>query len=543
MRSSTSIRPILSPGGPSVLVCLVLLAAMLLATPTPASAQAAGGQRIIFGSAGFTESNRFWTVARPEHLQYDPFLETLLDVDPKTGDYIPRLAEKWEASPDLKEWTFYLRKGVQFHYGFGEFTARDVVHSHSLLVRQDATAGSAQLWRDAEEVKVVNDYQVVFRMKRPMSIIPYIASRANELRIVSKAQWDKEGLEGFEKRPAGTGSYRYVGRKTGISVEYERVDNHWGEKPDFKELEIRIVPEETTRLAMLMSGEAQVVDLSRELQKNARSKGMKVISSSQPVDWMTIYFGGQYYIPGDPKFQANVPWTNKKVRQAVNMAVNRQEIIRTIFAGEGKLAYVSGWLPISEGWNPEWEKRFEQQYGYNPARAKELLKEAGYPSGMKLKLLAFTNPGETEGPQVADALGIYLKEVGIEPEAEVIDWARLRDMFRNKNVQCCIWPNIVSWRPVEDWIRVAYYSKSNSHNFEDEFIDKHYLALRETVDPAERQRLARAIGDHLFDEFADIPLIWFYNEVVVNPKVVADWQYPGLGAGRSTHFHMLKAVK
>jgi ABC-type transport system substrate-binding protein len=144
---------------------------------------------------------------------------------------------------------------------------------------------------------------------------------------------------------------------------------------------------------------------------------------------------------------------------------------------------------------------------------------------------------------VADALGIYFKEVGIEAEMEVIDWARLRDMFRNKNAQCCIWPNIISWRPVEDWIRVAYFSKSAGHNFEDEFIDKHYLALSQAVNPEERQRLARAIGDHLFDEFADMPLIWFYNEVAVNPKAVADWQYPGLGGGRSTHFHLLKAVK
>jgi hypothetical protein len=96
---------------------------------------------------------------------------------------------------------------------------------------------------------------------------------------------------------------------------------------------------------------------------------------------------------------------------------------------------------------------------------------------------------------------------------------------------------------VEDWIRVAYFSKSAGHNFEDEFIDKHYLALSQAVNPEERQRLARAIGDHLFDEFADMPLIWFYNEVAVNPKAVADWQYPGLGAGRSTHFHLLKAVK
>jgi ABC-type transport system substrate-binding protein len=542
MQHSTLVKARLSMFVPAVLVPLMALAVVLMPSPPPAAAQTKT-QRVIFASAGFTESNRFWTIARPEHLQYDPFLETLLEVDPKTGQFTARLAQRWEVSPDLKEWTFYLRQGVQFHDGFGEFTARDVVHSHSLLVRPDSTAGSAPIWRDTEAVKVVTDYQVVFRMKRPISIIPYLVSRAQELRIVSKAQWDQEGVEGFEKRPAGTGSYRYVGRQTGMSISYERFDNHWSEKPDFQELEIRIVPEETTRFAMLMGGEAQIVDLPRELQKDALSRGMKVISSSQPVDWMTVYFGGQYYLPGDPKFQATVPWTNKKVRQALNMAVNRQELIRTIFAGEGTPAYVSGWLPISEGWNPEWEKKFEQHYGYNPTRAKELLKEAGYPSGMKLKLLAFTNPGESEGPQVADALGIYFQEVGIDVETEVIDWARLRDMFRNKNIQCCIWPNIISWRPAEDWIRVAYYSKSAGHNFEDEFIDQHYQALAQAVNPEERQRLARAIGDHLFEEFADIPLIWFHNEVVVNPKVVADWQYPGLGGGRSTHFHLLKAVK
>src|SRR5215470_18128441 len=140
MRRSMLIKPMWSVCVPFVLMLLVALASTLVAMPTLALAQEAKVQRIIFGSAGFTESNRFWTIARPEHLQYDPFLETLLDLDPKTGQYIPRLAEKWEVSPDLKEWTFYLRKGVQFHYGFGEFTARDVVHTHSLIVRPDSTA-------------------------------------------------------------------------------------------------------------------------------------------------------------------------------------------------------------------------------------------------------------------------------------------------------------------------------------------------------------------------------------------------------------------
>jgi ABC-type transport system substrate-binding protein len=523
---------------------LVAMGFLLSVASTPASAGEATVQRVIFGSAGFSESNRFWNVARPEHLQFDPFLETLLDVDPKTGEFVPRLAEKWQASPDMKEWTFFLRKGVQFHNGFGEFTAKDTVHSHSLMLNPDATASFVPIWRLVEEVKVIDDHQVVFRMKRPVAIMPYLTSRAADLRMVSKAQWDKEGLEGFDKRPAGTGSYRYVDRKLGLSISYERVDKHWaGENPDFKELEIRIAPEATTRLAMLLGGEAHIVDLPRELQKEATGRGMKLLSSTHPVDWISIYFGGQYYLPGDPKFKADVPWTNKKVRQAMNLAVNRKELLETIFAGKATPVYVSGWLPISEGWNPEWATRFDQLYGYNPAKAKALLKEAGYPDGaVKVKVVAFTNPGESEGPLVAEALAVYFQDVGIDASLETLDPAKVRDMTRSKNTHCCIWPNIVGWRPSEERIR-AHTSQSVGSSFQDEFIEKRYQALTQSVDIGERQRIAQEIGDHLFEEFAAIPLFWLYNEVAVNPKVVAEWTYPGLGGGRSTHYHLLKAAK
>jgi ABC-type transport system substrate-binding protein len=533
-------------------LCAVLLLGLVVtvgwlagARPRPSWAGETRGQRMIFASAGFHDSNRFWTVARPDHLQYDPFLETLLDVEPKSGEYIPRLAEKWQASPDFKEWTFVLRKGVPFHFGYGEFTAKDVVHSHAFMLKEEATATLAPFWRLVDEIKVVDDHQVVFRMKQPTTIMPYAASRAGDLRIVSKAQWDKEGAEGFDKRPAGTGSYRYLGRQPGLSISFERVANHWsGEKPEFQELEMRVVREEATRLAMLLGGEAQAADLPRELQKDALSRGMKIVSSSFPVDWMTVYLGGQYHIPGDPKFKPDVPWNKKQVRQAMNMAVNRKELLETIFASKGTYAYVSGWLPISEGWNPEWERRFDQLYGYNPDKARALLKEAGYPPGtLKLKILAFTEPGESEGPSVAEALGIYFQDVGIVAEIEVLDWAKVREMFRKKDIHCCLWPNIISWRPSEEWIRTSYYSKAAGHNFEDEVIEKHYLALAQTVNPEERQRLSRAIGDHLYEEFADIPLFWFANEVVVNPKVIASWIYPGIGAGRSTHFHLVKAAK
>src|SRR5688572_26856813 len=118
----------------SLFVGLLMVAVVVFGTAlVPAGAEAATVKRLIFASAGFHESNRFWTISRPDHLQFEPFWKTLLGIDPKTGDYIAGLATKWEISPDFKEWTFHLRKGVQFHHGYGEFTSADVVHAHSLL--------------------------------------------------------------------------------------------------------------------------------------------------------------------------------------------------------------------------------------------------------------------------------------------------------------------------------------------------------------------------------------------------------------------------
>ena len=523
---------------------LLIVGVGLAYAPAPVAAEPP--ERVVFASAGFTETNRFWTVARPDLLQYDPFLETLMDIDPKTGKYVPRLAERWEVSPDAKTWTFYLRKGVQFHYGFGEMTARDVVHTHALISAPDAKGSLTAVWRTVDNVEAVDDYTVVFHMKVPAVTLPFAASRSGDLRIVSKAQWEQEGVEGFDKRPAGTGIYRFVSRKLGDSVSYERVDDHWsGEKPDFKYLDIILAQEEATRLALILSGKAHVADLSRQLQDEALNKGMKILNSQIPVDWLSVYMGGQYYIPGDPKASDAVPWRDKKVRQALNMAINRDEMLASIFKGKGKLVYVSGFSDTLDGWNPEWPKQFDAMYGYNPEKAQALLKEAGYPpKQLKMKVLGFSSPGEEELPQVAEALSLYFHDIGLETEVQIGEWSRIRHMMREKEVNCCIWPNIISLRPIQEWIRGGYYSKEGIGKiYEHPFIDEKYEALRQTTDPEERDRIAREVGDYMFENIADIPLFLLFNEVVANPKVVDSWTYPGTGGGRTTHFHLLKAAK
>jgi peptide/nickel transport system substrate-binding protein len=526
-----------------VSVLLVLLMG-LAAMPAEAQSGEAKVQRVIFASAGLDETNRFWVVSRPNQLQNDPYLETLLDLDATTGAFIPRLAEKWEASPDRTEWTLFLRKGVPFHFGYGEFTAKDVVHSHALMLREEAIATFVGMWRNVAEVQVINDYQVVFRMKGPATTLPYALSRSGDLRMVSKAQWDKEGLEGFEKRPAGTGSYQYVSRHLGQSIVFERVENHWsGIRPAFKELEMRIAPEESTRLAMLLNGEAHIVDLARELQGDAEQRGMQILAASLAAEWVSVYFGGQYHIPGDPKFKANVPWNDRRVRQAMNMAINRHEILAHLFRTKGEPMYVSGMAPFLEGYNPAWAQRFDQLYGYNPARAKELLKEAGYPPGtLPVKIWSFTQLAKPEIPQLAEVVAVYLQAVGIQATIENIDQVLLASRGRAKETACCLWPNMVSLRPTEEMIRVAHTSGALAHLFESAFLEQKYAELTKTLAPQARERVAREITDYLFEEFTSIPLLTVFHEVAVNPKVIAGWTWPGQGAGRTTHFDLIKAA-
>jgi ABC-type transport system substrate-binding protein len=541
MRQDTVVQHKISMCVSSVLVLLLAMTA----TPTDTQAGEAKVQRLIFASAGIDETNRFWTTSRPHQLQNDPYLETLLDLDPKTSEFTPRLAEKWEASPDMKEWTLSLRKGVPFHFGFGEFTAKDVVHSHALMLRPETVATFAGIWRTVEEVKVIDDYTVVFRMKTPATTMPYALSRAGDLRMVSKAQWDQEGIEGFDQRPAGTGTYQYGGRQLGQSIWFERVENHWsGIRPDFKELEFRLTPEESTRLAMLLRGEAHAGDLSRELHDEALKRGMKILAASLSAEWVSVYFGGQYHVPGDPKFKADVPWNDRRVRQAMNMAINRQELQAHLFRGKGEPMYVSGMAPFLEGYNPQWAQRFDQLYGYNPTRARELLKEAGYPAGtLKAKIWSFAQLAKPEIPQLAEAVAVYFQAVGIDAALETIDVAHLARLNRTKESTCCIWPNMVALRPTEEMIRVSHTSAANNHFFESASLEKKYAELTQTVDPQARERVAREITDYLFEEFTSIPLITMFHEVAVNPKVVGGWIWPGQGAGRTTHFDLIKAAQ
>jgi peptide/nickel transport system substrate-binding protein len=522
---------------------LATVAAVALSTVPETGWAQENENRLVFVSAGFDESNRTWDVSKPDHVQFDPFLETLLEVDPATGAYGPRLATEWEHSPDFKTWTFKLREDVPFHSGYGEFTAKDVVHSHSLMVREDSIATLGDLWRQAHNVEAIDDYTVAFHFENPVvkDTAEYAFARSGDLKMVSKAQFDKEGEDAF-KRPAGTGSYEFVERSPGLNIIYKAVEDHWsGVTPAFDELEIRIAKEPATRLAMLLSGEAHVGDLPRELHQDAVDRGLNRLASTMSVDWVSVYFGGMYFTKDDPDFNPEVPWTDVKVRQALNMAVDRQELLDVVFAGRGEMAYISNWTSASEGWDPAWKDLYEELYPYDPERAKELLAEAGYaPGELKMEIWAYSSPGESEHPAIADALGLYFNAIGVDVKVELLDWAKVRGTYRAKEIGCCLWPNVISWRPALEGMRNWYWSESNSHHFEDDFLDAVYEEWNNTLDTDRRNELSRSAARHLIENFAEIPLFWFRNEVFANGDVVGSWTYPGLGAGRTTQWDLIK---
>src|SRR5215831_16494180 len=360
--------------------------------------------RIAVAPLGW-DTNFSWMQTLSGQLDKRPALEYLVGIDRNTGAYIPELAEKWEMAPDGKTWTITLRKGVKFHENWGEFTARDVRHAVFLMTQPESIASSASFWRNvmgvtktdtAEDVakkaeqgvEIVDDYKVVFHLKQVVPEFVESISAIQDLPMESKARWDAGGKELYGQKVVGTGPFEFVERKVGAHVLYKRVENHWRKTPEYKALEFRWVPEGVTRLASMLAGEVHISDVDRALQKDAIAKGMKISASKLPAMQHQWQFGGMYFATPE-KLVLNNPFVKREVRQAMNMAVNRQAIAQNLLGGKVQPHRVMGYHPqlstaIWPGiWNPEWDKRFDERFGYDSAKAKALLAQAGYPQGFE----------------------------------------------------------------------------------------------------------------------------------------------------------------
>ena len=327
-----------------------------------------------------------------------------------------------------------------------------------------------------------------------------------DLVMESKARWDAGGKELYGQKVVGTGPFEFVERKVGSHVLYKRLEQHWRHTPAYKELEFRWVPEGVTRLATLLSGEVHISDVPRALQGDATAKGMKIITSRLPAIMAGWAFGGLYFATPD-KLKTDVPWTKKDVRQAMNMAINRQEIVNKLFGGKGEPLKVFGFEKRVEPklWNPDGISNSTISMDTTLPKRKSWWK-AGYGTGFEFIMYLFTLPGLPEIIDIGQALALDFEAVGLRPKLVEVDFPRVRELYRTKQIHGAMWgvrrsPNAL------DTVRIFNFSKNGVvYSYEHPFIDQVMEELGRVVDPDERARLLRSIGDHKFNESAEMPL-------------------------------------
>ncbi len=485
------------------------------------------------------ETNQHCGGNRPIISQFLPYVEFLVEADPVTAEFNPWLAESWETTPDAKVWTFKLREGVEFHHGYGEFTARDIANIAVAKGDESCASSTTSFWKEMAQAEVVDDHTIKFHMNNPSLPMTSVVSNLPtglELLSFSEDQLNEVGYENFDDvKPASTSYYQYKERKLGEGVVYERVPyEHWRYQSPFEEMEIRWIGEETTRLAGLLAGEIHAIALSRDLQTSAIDGGMKVIAAQQAFSQLSLFFGGMYFMPGDPDFDPTTPWADLRVRKAMNKAINRDELNDYIFKGQGERMHVTACChPVLDPniYNPEWETRWDEAYGYDPEEAKRLLVEAGYgpDNPVKVEMLNYRTSGEPESPLAVEALPQYWGPVGIDVTITDIDSGAYSAMRRAKQIQHMMFANVFSFRKIQDRVRTNAPSNTSSHTFSHPYMEEKYQETLKVYTQDEIDVIGRDVANFWYDQYWTIPVFWFRFNFTVNPEVLEDWTYLNRG--------------
>ena len=519
-----------------------VLAAVLLSGT--ASVAVAADRVVIALDPPTVETNLFWH-GIGERL---PSMYSLVGQDEITGDYDnSELAAEWWANDEFTEWTFRLHEDAEFHFDWGPVTAHDVVLSHDLHTGDDSTlTGAPQL--KADEVVAIDDHTVEFRFEQPRVDYAFMHAGRGSMYVYSKAQYDEEGLEGYDRLPAGTGPYQYKERRPGVSVIFERVEgDHWsGIEPDFQELEMRWVAEPATKLALLLAGEAHIVDLPRELQRDAVEQGFEIISSHNPAIQITFMFNGLYMQSGDPAHRPELPWADVRVREAMNRALDRDVMLEVLYDGRATPLVRYNMHEPHEGYVPELVERFEEMYGYDPERAKELLAEAGYPDAFPdpvIPLVSVPWAGNPDFQPMAELIQVFFEEIGLQTVIREMDTTSLGAMGRAREAYLLNPIRNAPIRPSEVGLRNTFTNQGSVyHGYEDDKINELIDQLRATIDPDEREALIQEAFTYAFEQYTDMPIAAIDAEAVVNPEVVAEWTFPGVTSVGFSHWHLIKAA-
>ena len=447
--------------------------------PTTTPPTLGGTLRVIRYVSPGTPIGCPWEVGNTDRAVSEPALESFLRVRVDMS-YEPMLATDWEIASDKSSVTFTLRKGVKFHDGTDWNAEAAKFNLEQLKAAKKAGTG---FWTSIE---VIDDHTLRVNLSGWQNTV---LEDIGTVLMISPTAFQTMGLDGIRWNPVGTGAFKFVSFERDVATKFVRFDGYWQKgKPYLDALDMPVITDPVTQSAAMQAGEGDVL-WSPNTIVGAELKAMG-------FDSIYRHDGTFALIPDSAN--PDSPFTDKRVREALEYAIDREAIMKALGSGLWGPAYQIA-CSFNLGYIPDFKGR-----QYDPAKAGALLTDAGYPTGFKTKLIVF--PGTSR--EIMGAIQNYLGEVGIVADVEYPDMGKLVDYRRNG------WSDALMCVP---WIiytnlgrTMSTYASSTSGDYVsfmrpagvDELI-KEILAADE-IDPQKIENLARI----WFDEAMTIP-VWY----------------------------------
>jgi len=497
----------------------------------PSRARAAGERLVVAVGQWGIETPFAWRSSQSEKTLWDCAYDPLIMRDPKTFEYRPGLATEWKPSNELRTWTFKLRSGVQFHEGFGEMTAEDVKFTVEQNLKPDAQGGSAPFFRQQlDRIETPDKHTVVMHYKNKVWEVPSNFTQfVGYQNVVSKKYLESVGEDKAALHPIGTGPFRHVEGKQGDYHRFEAVANHWRKTPAFKELVIRRIPDPATRLAGLRSGEIDIGNVFGDYLDQAKKAGLRIQETPNAAcHWVVLQ--GQT-TPDREDYCPTCPWAGdpadpksldnaRKVRLALNLAVNKKTIVSALWKGMGSEAPFMYWYyPFHKGFKTDWKVP-----PYDPERAKKLLAEAGHAGGFEVRMNPLVMTYALDGPDMVEAVALDWEKIGIKVRRvpEAFSNFLPKNRARKTNKTHWVYGSPPFDEPVLGWQR-AIHSKGAFNILCDGVYDEDVDTTSRELDADKRARMQQALAQKMYDDYRGVMLGMRSLTWAVSKKVNA-WQ-------------------
>ena len=487
-----------------------------LAVAMPITAQAQDGDTLVVALPTFSEQTMTpWSGSGQRKTYLDTVYEYLVYLD-AAGQTEPGLAEDWTVENDGTKWTFTLREGVAFSdESCGTVTAEDVKYSIERLIDEDSRAGpSSTMRRVIGSVEAPDERTVVVNLKAPDFLLDAgYFGEAQQLGIVCKSYIEAQGDAADTAPPVGTGAYVLESSVDGSEIVMALRDgDHWRVDPQWDRISFRAVPEEATRVAMLRAGEAHIAPVSFDSIGGLTDAGLSIVSAEKT--WSPVIRLGGVVQTDEARFNSDLPWADRRVRQAMNYAIDKQAIIDELFAGQGTVA--NGDTPVAA-----WDS--VPPYPYDPDMARQLLADAGYADGFDMTLKTFTTTPGAELPLMAEAAALYLADVGINVTIQPGDWPSIRSEWTSGGkLDFAMTHRGFPFPNPENGVEAGFSTRSLFASFTSPELEDKLASLAAETDRDVRREKLTDIGQYIRDEAGAIFMVLANEPYGVGPAV-GDW--------------------